>query len=32
MVSNEDTSYLKVIALNDSYNFIVLSFYIWDCW
>jgi hypothetical protein len=28
MVSNEDTFYMKVIALNDIYNFLVLSFYI----
>jgi hypothetical protein len=27
-VSNEDTFYIKVIALNEIYNFLVLSFYI----
>jgi hypothetical protein len=30
MVSNEDTFYMKVVALNDIYNIVVLSFYIWD--
>jgi hypothetical protein len=29
MVSNEDTFDIKVIALNEIYNFMVLSFYIW---
>jgi hypothetical protein len=30
MLSNEDTFYTKVVALNEIYNFLVLSFYIWD--
>jgi hypothetical protein len=29
MDSNEDTIYIKVVALNKIYNFVVLSFYIW---
>jgi hypothetical protein len=31
MGSNEDTIYIKVVALNKIYNFIVLSFYVWSC-
>jgi hypothetical protein len=30
MLLNEDTFHMKVVALNENYNFIVLSFYIWD--
>jgi hypothetical protein len=30
MESNEDTFYTKFVALNDIYNFVVLSFYIWS--
>ena len=26
MLSNEDTFYMKVVALNEIYNFVVLSF------
>jgi hypothetical protein len=29
MLSNEDTFYTKVVALNEIYNFVALSFYIW---
>jgi hypothetical protein len=28
MGSNEDTFYIKVLALNNIYNFVVLSFYV----
>jgi hypothetical protein len=31
MGSNEDTIYIKVVALNEIYNFVVFSFYIWGC-
>jgi hypothetical protein len=31
MDSNEDIIYIKVVALNEIYNFVVLSFYIWGC-
>jgi hypothetical protein len=31
-MSNEETFYMKVIPLDKIYNFIVLSFYIWDRW
>ena len=27
MVSNEDTFYMKTVALNEIYNFLVLSFF-----
>jgi hypothetical protein len=30
MVSNEDIFYMKVVALNDIYNFLVLSFFIFE--
>jgi hypothetical protein len=30
MASNKDTFYMKVEAFNEIYNFVVLSFYIWD--
>jgi hypothetical protein len=29
MVSNEDTYYMKNVALNEIYNFLVLSFLFW---
>jgi hypothetical protein len=29
MSLNEDTIYTKVLALNEVYDFVVLSFYIW---
>jgi hypothetical protein len=32
MGSNEDTNYIKVVALNEIYNFVVLSFYICSCY
>jgi hypothetical protein len=28
MLSNEDTFYMKFVALNEIYNFVVLSLYI----
>jgi hypothetical protein len=31
MLSNEDNFYMKVVALNEIYNFIVLSFHMWSC-
>jgi hypothetical protein len=30
-VSNVDIFNIKVVAVNETYNFIVLSFFIWDC-
>jgi len=30
MVSNEDAFYMKVVALDEIYNFLVLSFSIWS--
>jgi hypothetical protein len=30
MISDEDDFYMKNVALDDIYNFLVLSFLIWD--
>jgi len=31
MKSNEDKLYIKVVALNAFYNFVVEKFFIWSC-
>jgi hypothetical protein len=30
MILNEDDFYMKIVALDEIYNFLVLSFLIWD--
>ena len=31
-MSNEDELYIKVVVLDEIYNFVVQTFLIWDCW
>jgi hypothetical protein len=30
MISDEDDFYMKIVALDEIYNFLVFSFFIWD--
>ena len=31
MIMDEDDFYMKIVALDEIYNFLVLSFFIWGC-